>query len=357
MNAEQLTVHQGVELYLEYLAHEQHASASTRMGYQSWLRRFLRFIAQQAVESATAEPLLVEVSSEQIRSYLYSLSRQGLRPRTLRGALYPVRGLFTMARERGYRPDNPALAVKLPKKDAAIRVTVSDAELEQLLVGSAREPDPERRPMSRAVLAVLIYGGLRRRELLDLQVSDVGLEDGRIHVRSGKGAKSRTVFVCKECVQALQEWLAVRPRVAHSYLFVTDSRRRLGDVGLSQLLTAAKSMGDLGEQSHLTPHAIRHAAATRLLRNGADLRSIQQFLGHSSLQTTAVYLHTDEQQLQRIAECGGLRRNPSPAPRTSRETSAAPRMRFERSSDSRNARSEPRASRRRPGDRLRRRES
>src|SRR5262249_20326770 len=95
---------------------------------------------------------------------------------------------------------------------------------------------------------------------------------------------------------------------ATSYLFVTDRRRRLGEVGLHALIETAKSLADLREHRNIKPHSIRHAAATRLLRNGADLRSIQQFLGHSQLQTTAMYLHTDEQQLQRIA---GLSELPS----------------------------------------------
>jgi site-specific recombinase XerD len=216
--------------------------------------------------------------------------------------MYPVRGLFALAVERGWRPDNPALAVRLPKKDAAIRIICSQEEQEQLLAGCEREPDPVRRAMLRAVLAVFLYAGLRRQELLDLQLRDLDLAESALLVRSGKGSKSRCLFVCPSCIQALRQWLAVRPKTDHPFLFVTDRRRRLGDDGLRKLLEAARSLADLRDHVHITPHALRHAAATRLQQNGADLRSIQVFLGHSSLATTAQYLHTDEHQLRRIAE-------------------------------------------------------
>src|SRR5438105_941018 len=147
-----MTLTVAIDHYLEYLEHEVHATSSTRVGYTSYLRRFRRHLIEQYGE----EPTLDQVTTDDVRRYLYSLSRQNLRPRTLRTAIYPVRGLFGMAVQRGYRPDNPARAVKLPKKDAAIRETVSDEELEQLLSGCERTTDPVRRSMLKALLSVLI---------------------------------------------------------------------------------------------------------------------------------------------------------------------------------------------------------
>lgn len=315
MSERPTTIEAAIAAYIEYLEHEQHASKATRYGYAAYLRRFNRFL----VERHQRDLVVSEVATDDVRAYLYFLSRQGLRPRTLRGALYPVRGLFGLAVDRGYRTDNPARAVKLPKKDAAIRETVSDEELEQLLAGCEREPDPVRGAMLKALLSVLIYGGVRRQELLDLHIGDVDVQDKRLLVRSGKGAKSRSLYLCQDCIDALRAWLAVRPRARHDYLFLVDSRRRLGEVGLGTLIDEAKALADLRDHGNIKPHAMRHAAATRLLRNGADLRSIQHFLGHSCLQTTAVYLHTDEQQLQRISELGAFQpTQSSESPRRSR---------------------------------------
>jgi site-specific recombinase XerD len=289
-----LTLTEAFDAFLNDLKYERNYSSATRIGYACNFRRFRRFLLATHEE----EPTVAAVRAEDIRRYQYSLA--GRRPRTVRGILYPVRGLFALAVERGWRPDNPALAVKLPKKDAAIRETCTEEEEKQLLAGLEREPNPVRRTMIRAVLSVLIYGALRRQELLDLEVRDLDLAEGAILVRNGKGSKSRRVYVCSSCVEALKEWLAVR-KARHPYVFVADCRRRLGDDGLRALLEAARSLADLRAATHITPHALRHAAATRMLRNGADLRSLQQFLGHSQLATTAEYLHTDEEQLRRVA--------------------------------------------------------
>src|SRR5438552_5863247 len=102
-----LTVEQAIEGYADFLAHERHSSRATQASYKAGTRRFRRFLLRQYGR----ELMLCEVTEEDIRGYLYSLSRQGLRPRTLRGAMYPIRGLCALGVERGWRGDNPALAV------------------------------------------------------------------------------------------------------------------------------------------------------------------------------------------------------------------------------------------------------
>jgi site-specific recombinase XerD len=243
-----------------------------------------------------------------VRDYFYTLSRKGLRPRTLRGAICPIRNLFTLAVERGYRTDNPAATLKLPKKDAAVRATVSDEEIIKLVAGVEREPDATRRAMARALVGVLVYAAVRRQEVLDLQVGDVDLNEHRLTIRHGKGNKRRSVPLGKDCARALREWLAVRAGLGckHEALFIRDRTRKLGETGLTKLLEEVRAMADMREAKHITPHAIRHAAATRMLRNGADLRSIQHILGHTNIHTTQVYLHTDERQLQHVAELTAL---------------------------------------------------
>jgi integrase/recombinase XerC len=277
-----------------------------------------------------------------VRDYLYTLSRQGLRPRTLRGAICPVRNLLALAVERGYRFDNPAASLRLPKKDAAVRRTVSDEEIALLLAGVEREADNTVRAMMGALLAVLVYTALRRQELLDLDVTDVDLTERRLTVRRGKGSKRRAVPLSQDCSRALRDWLEVRQALGcrHSGLFITDRGRRLGENGLATIFEKARALADLRGARHVTPHAIRHAAATRMLKNGADLRSIQHILGHTNIQTTQVYLHTDEQQLQRVAELASLgesRRTEPPAPqpggrrregRAEREPAALPQRRY-----------------------------
>jgi integrase/recombinase XerC len=284
------TLASAIEEYTEYLAHEQRASRSTQTCYRSHLNRFTRFI----IKRYKRELLLGELSVADIRDYLYSLSREGLRPRTLRGLLYPVCNMLGLAVARGHLTESPAAGIRFPKKDAAVRMTVSEKELGQLLSGVEREPNPLDRTMNRAILSVLVYTAVRRQELLDLDVSDVNLSEHCLVVRNGKGGKRRTIPISQACEDALVDWLTTRKLLGchHDGLFITDRRRRLGDEGLMTIIQRIRAMSDLREAKHITPHAIRHAAATRMLKRGGDLRSIQEILGHSSLQTTAAYLHT-----------------------------------------------------------------
>lgn len=323
-----LTFLEAVELYSTHLALEQQARPSTQVGYKSWLRRFNRYL----VDRHEAPVPVAAVTVEDVRSYVYSLARSGLRPRTLCGAIHPLRGMFAVLLEQGHVTSNPASRVKLPKKDPVRRQTVSDEELQQLIAGCEREPDGRRRTMLKAILAVLIYGALRHQEVIDLQVADLALKEGKLTVTHGKGNKSRTIYPCEECIQALREWVGVRPKAAHPYLFLVDSRRRVGYEGLSHLVQDAKCLADLRDHDNISPHTMRHAAATRLLRNGADLRSIQEFLGHADLQTTAMYLHTDERQLQKLSQLGAFdggktndTETPSRPSQTRRQRTSGPR--------------------------------
>jgi site-specific recombinase XerD len=309
------TFAEGIERLTAYLQLERSCSRTTIKTYRSGVRRFARFLS----ERYGCEPPLEQVTAEDIRTYHYALAGRKLRPATLRGALHALRALFALLLERGVRADNPALSVKLPKLDTPERTPVTDEEVEQLLRGCDREPRESRRLMARAIIALLGFGAVRRQELLDLAVDDIDLTDGRITIRKGKGGKRRSFFLAPSAVQIVREWVAIRPRAAHSYLLVADRSRRLGHDGLRRLLRDVASYAGLRDRDHIKPHAFRHGGATRLQRNGADLASVKAVLGHNRIETTARYVHTDDEQLRRVAEMGelhgGTRRRPSPRAR------------------------------------------
>jgi site-specific recombinase XerD len=171
-----------------------------------------------------------------------------------------------------------------------------------------RQSKPRQVALSRALLSVLIYAGLRREELLCLYVSDVNFSEKSILVRSGKGSKSRKVFPCEECLTAVREWLAFRPNnCTHEYLWARDRSRRMYEYGLVATLEQVKAIAGLADHDNIKPHSLRHNFATRLLRNGADVRSIQSALGHSNLATTSIYLHVDEERLKEVAHLSSLK--------------------------------------------------
>jgi site-specific recombinase XerD len=321
---------QAVETYLAHIRHNLGHSPRTCATYASWLHNFQGWLADEGYDAPTA----ADFNTLTLNRYLHSHSQAGKRPRTIHSIFNPLRGLGVYLTETGILPDNPALAVKLPKKDAAIRRVVTREEVIALLDACERQADEHDAALARALVHVCVYGGLRRQELLDLKTGDIGLEDGSILVRSGKGGKSRKVFVCTQCVAALREWLAFRARIperkgecrgkaiAHDWLWAWNWQRRLGALGAADILATVKAIAGLKAHKDITFHSLRHFAATNLMRNGADLRSVQSFLGHSSIAVTSAYLHTDEERLRQVAQLGAIMPRASEAARMPGATSA-----------------------------------
>lgn len=312
---------EAIDDYRTAARHELGHSQATYYSYIAILKQFARWLE----ESGQPDPLVGEVTSQLIRRYYYALNGEGLRPRTIRGKLNALRALFGYLAAQGVIPENPALAIKMPRLDAAQRLLVSDDDLQKLLEAAERQRTDFRCVRDRAILSVLIFCGLRRSELLDLEVQHVNVEAGVLLVQQGKGKKARSVPLCAEVLPVLRDWLAIRHglKCRHSYLFVNETRRRVGEQGLARMLEDVKAIAGMRGDRRVLPHSIRHAAATRLLRNGADLKSIQTWLGHSDLKTTADYLHSDEQQIRSIADLAGFRQQPEPAAGPERQRRAA----------------------------------
>lgn len=291
-----------VEDYVRYIRSAAGYSASTCKAYQSQLRRFLRWMTEQV----GGTPGLSDITSRRVREYVIELSESGCRPRTIRSAIMPIRSLFNYLVETNAIEASPVHVVRLPKKDAAQRPRVTEEEMICLVEACDRLPGRGRAAMAKALVLLLVTGALRRSELLAVRVQDVNLEAEQVIISQGKGGKSRALFVPSDTIAAIATWLRERPRCRHDFLFVVDVHRRLGNNGLVTLLNEVKTVGGLREHDNIQPHAIRHAAATRLLRRGADLRSLQTLLGHSNIATTAIYLHVDEEQLRNVARMASV---------------------------------------------------
>lgn len=302
-----MTLYDASRDYLNFLRHEQGASKTTHTTYQNRLNNFLRWLEANGYPNAALDAFTLPT----LRRYQYHLSGKGDRPRTLRGCFNALRGFGKFLVNVGALPENPAANVILPKLDAARRLIVTDADVAALLEACERQRTQHQIALSRAVLSVLCYGGLRRAEVYNLRVEDVNLPEKSLLIRSGKGSKSRKIFICTEAITALSEWLAVRPKCQHDWLFAYDRHRRIHDEGIATLLETVKATAGLRNNEAIKPHSLRHWCATNLLRNGANLRDVQAFLGHSDLTTTARYLHSSEEQLRDISELTALRSRPN----------------------------------------------
>ena len=286
--------------YVNHITHERRlAKTTTVTGYASNLRQLLRWMDANGYP----DPTLDAFNTPILRRYLYHLSGNNLRPRTIRGRFHPITGLGEFLKANGILEVNPTAALTMPKKDAARRTMVTEEEAFALLDATERLATPRKIALARAVFAILIFSGLRRTELLDLHVGDVNFSEKCLLVRNGKNSKSRMAYVGETCLAAIREWLIFRPKDApHDYLFLSDRTRRLAELGLVRLFDTVKRCAGYAERAHIQPHSIRHQFASRLLAKGADIRAIQAALGHAHLSTTAIYLHLNEQQAKGVAD-------------------------------------------------------
>ena len=285
--------------FLLAAAAEKGCAAQTIRTFRSRIRNFIRFAGDDASLDEFTLPVL--------KKYLYHLVAKKLRPRTVKAYFDALRAFGSWLVTEKMLTSNPALEVSTPKLDAPRRQPVSDDELRDLLAACDRIANLQRAALARAILSVFAYGGLRREECLSLRLNDVNFDLKCLIVRQGKGKKSRTIYPHPDCLKALREWLRVRPKnCTHDWLFAYQTNRRLHHLGLRTLLEEVKAISGHRSAVHIQPHAIRHNFASRLMRKGADLQSIQDLLGHASIATTAVYLHGDEARLREVAHLGSL---------------------------------------------------
>lgn len=249
----------------------------------------------------------------------YLAGERKYRPRTVLGAFYPIKGLVKHLLDVGGLKSNPFDSLRLPQKDTAQRALVSQEEVLALLDACERQRNPRQVALARVCIAILIYAGLRRSEMLDLTTDDVDLKENEIRIRKGKGEKERYVWICEPCSQAIREWLAVREQdAATDYLLLVDKRRRLYHDGLKTLFDEIKAVAGMSHRADVTPHCLRHFYASNLLQNGAPLNAISRALRHSALSTTADYLRVQDAAVKRIAALSTL------SPTTQGTVSASP---------------------------------
>jgi len=292
--------------FLEHLAEERGYSQHTLRAYRGDLERFLTFVAR-GFHNTTEDRLRTDVvDTAAVRAFLAHLTQAKVGARSQARALSAVRSLFRFACRAGLLETNPAAAVRTPKQPQRLPRELRPGEIENLLdaAGSTTE-QPELALRDRAILELLYATGLRVGELVSLDWADLDLDDGTLRV-VGKGDKERMVPFGQTAQRALLAWLgawdAVRARAATvrggEPLFLNFRGGRLTDRSVRRILDACVAAAALHAGVH--PHAIRHSFATHLLENGADLRMIQELLGHSSLATTQRYTHLEIDRLMTV---------------------------------------------------------
>lgn len=289
-----------IDGFVRYLSHERNRSAHTVRAYRGDLEDFASFSGARGV------PTLAEVDLSCLRSWLGSLDQHGLSRATIARRAATVRNFLAWATREGYLRDNPSFRLKAPRRQNGLPDVLSVSQLEPLLAATQKAAvgGDSAALRARAVLEMLYGSGIRVGELVGLDIDDLDHDRRTVRVL-GKGNKERTVPYGVPAAQALNDWLTRgRNRWARSdsgaALFLGPRGRRLDQRQarsiVERLLTTVEGTGASG------PHALRHTAATHLLDGGADLRAVQELLGHRSLATTQLYTHVSVDRLRRSYE-------------------------------------------------------
>jgi integrase/recombinase XerD len=290
-----------IEAFLEMMSAERGAADNTLQSY----RRDLEDAAQAIGGS------LAKAGNADIRAYLGSIAARGFAASSQARKLSALRQFFKFLYAEGLRGDDPTGTLDSPRKERSLPKTMAEAETGRLLDRAAAEAadealaDNERIAARRmhALVEVLYATGLRVSELVALPVS-VALRDERFFMVRGKGGKERMVPLSAKAREAMRAWLAERQRSSrlegspHLFPAASESGHLPRQVFARDLKALAARAGIAAAK--LSPHVLRHAFASHLLQNGADLRAVQQLLGHADISTTQIYTHVLEERLVRL---------------------------------------------------------
>ena len=283
-----------LDAFGDFLLLEQRASPRTREAYA---RDVERLVAYAATRGAAA-PL--DVNSRLLREFVYHLKDLGLSPASIRRNISAARTYFRYLLADGHVVADPTERLETPKRWRTLPEVLTVDEVEQLLAApSLDEPLVFR---DRAMLELAYGAGLRVSEWIGIGMRDVLMEDHLVRV-FGKGSKERLVPVGRTAIAAVAIYLReLRPRLekgeGRSVLFLNARGRPLTRMGAWKILR--RYVEKAGITKHVSPHTLRHSFATHLLEGGADLRAVQEMLGHADISTTQIYTHVDREYLRQV---------------------------------------------------------
>lgn len=286
------------ERFLRYLAVERNASDLTIKSYREDLAGLLEW----SQHHFGSDPDPARVSPQDLRAYTVALHEAGYAKSTISRKLASLRSLFRFAQREGLVETNPAKPLRNPRRERKLPHFLTTAEIGKLL---ATPPTSDRMGLrDRAILETMYSAGLRVSELVGINDGDLDLENGLVRVR-GKGKKERLGPLGTHAVRAIQRWMRARQTAGgrgdrDRPVFVNRFGSRLTTRSVARMLE--KHLLVAGLNLRTSPHTLRHSFATHLLDRGADIRSVQELLGHKSLITTQIYTHLSTANLKAAYE-------------------------------------------------------
>jgi tyrosine recombinase XerC len=274
-----------IKKFLRYLEIEKNYSSLTLLNYREDLEDFNNFLKDTPVE---------KVDYLSLRRYLAHLKERNLKPRSIARKLSCLRSFFKFLCRDGYLKNNPTLSLMSFKLDKHLPSFLTEEEMIKLL--QAPQVDDERGLRDQAILEMFYSTGMRISELVGLNVEDVDFISGVAKVR-GKGKKERLLPVGEHALKAMRAYLDKRKKQSPA-LFLNKNGSRLSARGTRNVVRKYIRLASLS--GGISAHTLRHSFATHLLNRGADLRSVQELLGHANLSTTQIYTHLTTEKLKSI---------------------------------------------------------
>ncbi|AEE18277.1 site-specific tyrosine recombinase XerD [Dokdonia sp. 4H-3-7-5] len=294
----------GISNYKSYLRIERGLSENTIDNYARDLKKLTRHLEQ--LDSA---PDPITITKDDIQDFIYTIAKE-VQARSQARIISGLKGFFNYLIFEDYRKDNPLDLIESPRLGRKLPDTLAEEEIDALITAiDLSNPQGER---NRAMLETLYSCGLRVTELISLKLSDLYFEEGFINV-IGKGDKQRFVPISEHTqkyINIYRNEIRTHTDVKPEYVDILFLNRRGRQLTRAMIFTIIKDLAvKAGIKKSISPHTFRHSFATHLLQNGADLRSIQQMLGHESITTTEIYMHVDRSDLARVMEQYHPRKN------------------------------------------------
>lgn len=277
-----------IEKFIRYMEIEKNYSGHTILNYKLDLQDFNKFLAGTALEN---------VDYLTLRKYLAVLKEKGLGLRSVSRRLSALRSFFRFLSREGYIKTNPILMLSSPKLDKHLPSFMTEEEVYKLIESAFAKNEKDLLGLrDRAVLEVFYSSGLRISELVGLNLEDVDFISGIVKIR-GKGKKERIVPIGEAALTAVRKYLKRRKKQADA-VFLNKNSRRITTRGIRDVVV--KYLHVAGIKPGVSAHTFRHSFATHLLNRGADLRTVQELLGHANLSTTQIYTHLTTEKLKSV---------------------------------------------------------
>lgn len=274
-----------VDKFTRYLEIEKNYSGHTILNYRLDLEEFRSFLGEHPVE---------KVDYLAVRKYLAVLKERNLQPRSINRKLSALRTFFRFLTREGFIKANPVASILSPKLDKHLPQFLTEEDTVRLIESSI--PGNLAGLRDRAILETFYSTGIRISELVGLNDDDVDMISGIVKVR-GKGKKERIVPIGERALSAIRRYLEKRESRSAA-LFLNPRRARISDRGVRYMFR--KYLRKAGLKQGVSPHTLRHSFATHMLNRGADLRTVQELLGHANLGTTQIYTHLTTERLKAV---------------------------------------------------------